>query len=427
MGRRFAGGASGQADSAGRTRVPALATLSALGSYIRFASKGVGAPTLALESVSQFSLGGTRVAVVVLTMSGHGAPLIASWPLTGASGPAVVRATLEAAARRVTRLSAGEERRPGEEQELVELAEVAGTRGILRQKAESLLESASPVASARIVLDDVRGFRIHVLATAEMPIREVSRTVTTLLEEGLGLTVRPDQITVAQSRLSKEELRSVLAPMSPSRSARDGSDLIHAVPVHGAHASRAVLSRVTLADIHVVAQMGGRLQVGVRIVGGGSSMDRRCQLPGGGGDLLRPLAEATLEAVGGLMQRCGRGVTLRLNDVRRFGRRANDGVVVLVEAMADGRSTLLSGAAFSANSFQRASVAAVLQATNALVANVVEFQDADEEQTGAEVVPPFQPASPERPSHSSQTSAPNDYVSEVLSRLTRGQDRAPPP
>ena len=56
VGRRFAGGASGQADSAGRTRVPALATLSALGSYIRFASEGVGAPTLALESVSQFSL-----------------------------------------------------------------------------------------------------------------------------------------------------------------------------------------------------------------------------------------------------------------------------------------------------------------------------------------------------------------------------------
>ena len=83
VGRRFAGGASGHGDSAGRTRIPALATLSALGSYIRFASKGVGAPTLALESVTQFSLGGTRVAVVVLTMSGHGAPLIASWPLTG--------------------------------------------------------------------------------------------------------------------------------------------------------------------------------------------------------------------------------------------------------------------------------------------------------------------------------------------------------
>ena len=103
-GKRFAGGASGKADSPGRNRVPALATLSALGSYIRFASKGSG-PTLSLESVSEFSLGASRVAVVVVTMSGHSAPLIASWPLTGPSGPAVVRATLEATARRVTRLS----------------------------------------------------------------------------------------------------------------------------------------------------------------------------------------------------------------------------------------------------------------------------------------------------------------------------------
>ena len=112
-GRRFAGGASGKADSPGRNRVPALATLSALGSYIRFASKGAG-PTLALESVSEFSLGASRVAVVVVTMSGHSAPLIASWPLTGPSGPAVVRATLEATARRVTRLSMGGDRPPGE-------------------------------------------------------------------------------------------------------------------------------------------------------------------------------------------------------------------------------------------------------------------------------------------------------------------------
>ena len=111
-GKRFAGGASGKADSPGRNRVPALATLSALGSYVRFASKGSG-PTLSLESVSEFSLGASRVAVVVVTMSGHSAPLIASWPLTGPSGPAVVRATLEATARRVTRLSMGGDQATG--------------------------------------------------------------------------------------------------------------------------------------------------------------------------------------------------------------------------------------------------------------------------------------------------------------------------
>lgn len=52
LGRRFAGGASGQANRPGSDRVPALATLSALGSYIRFASAGVGGPTLELEDVS---------------------------------------------------------------------------------------------------------------------------------------------------------------------------------------------------------------------------------------------------------------------------------------------------------------------------------------------------------------------------------------
>ena len=449
--RRFAGGASGQANSPGRDRVPALATLSALGSYIRFASEGVGGPTLALESVSEFSLGGFRVAVVVVTMSGHAAPLIASWPLTGASGPAVVRATLEAAARRVTRLSTGGDRPPQESTEWVEPAGVAGSGGVLRQQAESLLESTRVIASARIVLDNVEGFRIHVLAISEIPRSEVSRMVMTLLEENLGLRVRLDQITVAQSRLSAEELNRVLGRTSPSAS-KD--------------ASAAVVSRLTLADLHIVAEMGGKKEVGVRVVGGGSSFDGRRQAPGGGGALLRSLAEATLDAVGGLMQRGGRQVALLLKEVRRFRRRGDQGVVVLVEAMADGRKALLSGAAFSADSFERASVVAVLQATNAFVAGALEFPRADEEKPKAKPVPPghtvsktsppvrpqtgpaaprdpspdrrsdpskrpdpSKPSDSSRPSDSSKTPASNDYVSDVLSRIqsTRRLDRGPPP
>ncbi len=250
--------------------------------------------------------------------------------------------------------------------------------------------------------------------------------VMTLLEEGLGLRVRFEQITVVQSRLSREELNGVLDRASAGTSAEEGTAVVHPLSLARPHASREVLSRVTLVDTQVVARTGGGLEVGVRIVGGGNSMDRRRQVSGGDEDLLRPLAEATLDAVGGLMKRCGREVALRLKDVRRFGRRANDGVVVLVEAMADGRKTLLSGAAFSANSFQRASVAAVLQATNALVASVVEFQDTDEEPV-AGAVPPVRRDSAEKSSGSSKTAAPNDYVNEVLSRITRGADRAPPP
>ncbi len=415
-GQRFAGGASGKADSPGRNRVPALATLSALGSYIRFASKGAG-PTLELENVSEFSLDVARVAVVVVTMSGHAAPLIASWPLTGAPGPAVVRATLEAAARRVTRLSTARDRPPGEV--------------ILRQQAESILESAWPIVSASIVLDNVEGFRIHILATAEISRSEVSRMVMTLLEEGLGLRVRSDQITVAQSRLSRVELDRVLRRASPSTSAA---------------ASAAYVSRPALADLHIVAKVGGSQEVGVRITGGGGSFDGRCEAPGGGVALLRPLAEATLGAVGGLMRRGGREVALMLKDVRRFKRRGDDGVVVLVEATVDGRKTLSSGAAFSADSLERASVVAVLQAANAFVAGgapvgapagapagVPETQYEDEEKFEAKAVgsaAPRDPSSerrsaPPKASAPHNTSAPIDYVSEVLSRLQSGTRRRP--
>ena len=448
-GKRFAGGASGKADSPGRNRVPALATLSALGSYIRFASKGSG-PTLSLESVSEFSLGASRVAVVVVTMSGHSAPLIASWPLTGPSGPAVVRATLEATARRVTRLSMGGDQatgptepvgpvdpmepvkpvepvepvEPAEPVEPLEPAGAVGSGGILRQQAESLLESAGPIASAHMVLDSVRGCRIHILATAELSRPEVSRMVITLLEEGLGLRVRSDQITVAQSRLSREELERVLRPTSPSTPA---------------DASSAYVSRPALVDLHIVAKMGGKQEVGVRIVGRGGSFDGRCEANGGGGALLRPLGEATLDAIGGLMRKGGRQVALALKDVRRFRGRGGDGVVVLVEAMVDGRRTLSSGVAFSGDSFERASVVAVLQASNAFVAAVPEIQCVDEEELEAKAVgdsvsrtsQPPRPHTPEKPSDSSQESAPpkesapKDYVSEVLSRMQSGTSRRP--
>ena len=446
-GQRFAGGASGKADSPGRNRVPALATLSALGSYIRFASKGAG-PTLALESVSEFSLGASRVAVVVVTMSGHSAPLIASWPLTGPSGPAVVRATLEATARRVTQLSMGGDQPPikatkptdpvepvqpeepvkaVEPIEPVERAGVSDSGGILCQQAESLLESAGPIASAHMVLDNIEGCRIHVLATAELSRPEVSRMVITLLEEGLGLRVRSDQITVAQSRLSREELERVLRPTSP---------------ITPADASAAVVSRPALVDLHIVAKMGGKQEVGVRIVGRGGSFDGRCEAVGGGGALLRPLAEATLDAVGGLMRRGGRRVALVLKDVRRFRGRGGDGVVVLVEAMVDGHRTLSSGVAFSGDSFERASVVAVLQATNAFVAGVPEIQHGDEEKLEAKAVgysvsrtsqPPRpqtgsaapRDPSPEESSAPPKASAPKDYVSEVLSRMQSGTSRRP--
>ena len=110
---------------------------------------------------------------------------------------------------------------------------------------------------------------------------------------------------------------------------------------------------------------------------------------------------------------------------------------MLVEATDDGRKTLLSGVAFSTDSFERASVVAVLQATNAFVSGVLEFPTVSRTsqpvraQTASAA--PRDP-SPDRrsdatkPSDSSTTPAANDYVSEVLSRIqsTRRSERAPP-
>jgi hypothetical protein len=197
--------------------------------------------------------------------------------------------------------------------------------------------------------------------------------VMTLLEENLGLRVRRDQITVVQSRLSAEEMDRVLG-RSP--------------PIASTDVSEAFVSRLTLADLHIVDEMGGKKEVGVRIVGGTNSFDGRRQAAGGDGALLRPIAEAALDAVSGLMQRAGRPVALFLKEVRRFRRRGDQGVVVLVEATADGRKTLMSGAAFSAESFERTSVVAVLQATNAFVAGTLEFPRNGEENSEADPPPP---------------------------------------
>lgn len=296
------------------------------------------------------------------------------------------------------------------------------------------------------------------LATEGMPREEISRIVKTLLEEGIGLRVRLDQITVAQSRLSAEELIRVLGRKAPSTSSTE--DMTRGSPVTSADPS-VVVPRLTLVDFHIVSNMGGEQEVGVRITRASSSVDGHCRAPGGGAALLRPFAEATLDAVGRLTQRGRRRLSLVLRDVRRFRRRGDEGVMVLVEAKVDGRKTLWSGAAFSADSFERASVAAVLQATNAFVAGDLEITQADRPPTGPAAPQDRSPQEPSdspkpsdstipsdspRPSDSSRSwdssrgsdspttvdspkaPAPDDYVSEVLSRIqsTRRRDPARP-
>lgn len=272
----------------------------------------------------------------------------------------------------------------------------------------------------------------------------------TLLDERLGLRVHSDQISVSQSRLSREELKRLLGRRSSSRSAAEtgsvGPSGNHPRPSAGA------LSRFSLVDLSIVAHGEDRHEVGVRISGGPYSADGRCKASGGGVELLQPLAEATVDAVGQLLGRYGRKAALKLKGVHRFGKRLGEGVVVLVEATADGRKELLSGTAFAADSFERAAVVASLQATNTLVAGVLGLPHAHEDQLEAEAghsgqavsktahapLPPNASAaplnpSPDKPSSSSKTismpSAPDEYVSEVLSRIrSSGElDQASPP
>ena len=83
--------------------------------------------------------------------------------------------------------------------------------GGLVQRVEVLLSSLTAVASARVILDEEKGAQVHIIATSEMPVSEVSRAVTSALTWGLGFEVPSNQITVVQSSLSREGIEGSLA------------------------------------------------------------------------------------------------------------------------------------------------------------------------------------------------------------------------
>ena len=82
--------------------------------------------------------------------------------------------------------------------------------GGLVQRVEVLLSSLTAVVSARVVLDEEKGAQVHIIATSEMPVSEVSRAVMSALTWGLGFEVPSSQITVVQSHLSRNELKALL-------------------------------------------------------------------------------------------------------------------------------------------------------------------------------------------------------------------------
>ena len=82
--------------------------------------------------------------------------------------------------------------------------------GGLVRRVEVLLSSLAGVVSARVILDQKKGAQVHIIATTEMPVSEISRAAMSALSWGLGCAVPSDNITVVQSRLSREELNTLL-------------------------------------------------------------------------------------------------------------------------------------------------------------------------------------------------------------------------
>ena len=74
----------------------------------------------------------------------------------------------------------------------------------LVQRVEALLGSLTSVVSARVILDQEKGAHVHIIATSELSVAEVSRAVMSVLTWGFEVDMPADQITVVQSRLQSQ-------------------------------------------------------------------------------------------------------------------------------------------------------------------------------------------------------------------------------
>jgi hypothetical protein len=131
--------------------------------------------------------------------------------------------------------------------------------------------------------------------------------------------------------------------------------------------------RLILANVAVDHGPSGNLDVGVRLTGFGESVDRRRSGRADEAGQLELGATATLDAVHDLLK-VGGSSERDAGDLRHAGAcrlrtGEHDIVVILAEAMVEGRSVQLAGAASADSGLERAAVAATLQATNPLVAN----------------------------------------------------------
>ena len=268
--------------------------------------------------------------------------------------------------------------------------------GGLVQRVEVLLSSLTAVVSARVVLDPEKGTHVHIIATSELSVSEVSRAVMSALTWGLGLEVPSDHITVVQSRLSREDLKSLLGPETadpspthvvpespptvppdPQPSVPDTGLLEFSLGGNQGQApagSELALGRLELKDLQVETHIKGGFAITVRLADNDHSIAVEREAAGTEEDLLEVPSSAALDVIQEFL-RSGRAdgprVGLRFLNARRLRQPQHDVVVVLVEAVVRGRRIPLTGAASATDGVERASILATLQATNAFVSGTL--------------------------------------------------------
>ena len=263
--------------------------------------------------------------------------------------------------------------------------------GGLVERVEALLSSLTAVVSARVMVDEAEGTHVHIIATSEVPLSEVSRSVMSALNWGLGFELPSDNITIVQSRMAREELQALLSseragpasiPAPPKGRPSGSTDPETAVPntrlrefsLGGAHgetpsSSALHLHRLQLQDLQLDKNPQDGFSISVRLVYNDRSIGAQREAAGTERDLLQVPASTTLGVIQEFL-RAGREdcVVLRFLAARRLSHPQHDTVVVLVEAVVRGRRIPLTGAASANEGVERAAILATLQATNAFVA-----------------------------------------------------------
>ncbi len=271
-----------------------------------------------------------------------------------------------------------------------------GDVGGLVQRVEVLLSSLTAVASARVIFDEEEGTHVHIIATSELSVSEVSNAVLSALTWGLGLALQSNQITVVQSRLSRDDLKSLLGPetadppptdVAPASPPTGPTDPKRSVPDTGLlefslggnqgeapDEPEPMLGRLELKDLQLERHPQGGFAISVRLANINHSITVERDAAGTEEDSLEVPASAALDVIQEFL-RSGRTdgprVGLKFLSARRLRHPQHDVVVVVVEAVVRGRQIPLTGAASADLGAERASILATLQATNAFVSGTL--------------------------------------------------------